>query len=300
MKWYFACNDRSQSFFSLIKGAVCSALENTTLEPHFIYDGEENELTHWLRAKGVKIINHRVSFYDELEKHYSQEGLNIASGAFLRCDIPIIEQEEDFVLYTDCDVLFLKDFELSLQPKYFACSSQFSKMNFVDFNTGVMVMNVKKLKESHQEFTNFIKTNLSNLPTFDQSAYQIFYNSKNTKLSTVYNHKPYWGVDRNSIILHFHGSKPIDFMDEERLKTLPYVHYNLYKKAPKAYDFYLELFKKYYNEIEYNQDAIEKLKRGLYPLTKTRTPFNAKLKNKLTKICKTLGQKLNFVNKFTK
>lgn len=93
MKWYFASNDKSESFYPLIKGAVNSALKNTSLDPHFLYDGEENELTEWLRNKGVKVIPHRVSFYDALKNHYPEIALNVASGAFLRCDIPIVEKK---------------------------------------------------------------------------------------------------------------------------------------------------------------------------------------------------------------
>lgn len=285
MKWYFACNDRSPDFFPLIKGAVESALKNTTLQPHFIYDGVENELTQWLKQRGVRIINHRISFYNALEKYYDEASLAIASGAFLRCDIPIIETEDEFVLYTDCDVLFLKNFELDLKPKYFACSTQFTKRNFTDFNTGVMVMNVKKLRESHNKFIEFIVENLNLLSTFDQTAYQIFYGNKNTKLPTIYNHKPYWGIDNNAVILHFHGAKPTTFIDEEKLKTLSYIYNKLYRKNPEAYDFYLELFKKYYPEMEYNYSAIDKLKKGIYPSIKQkRTPLLARIKSKLIKI----------------
>lgn len=297
MKWYFACNDKSPDFFPLIKAAVNSVKKHTDLEPHFIYDGEENELTQWLKEHRVKIIHHRVSFYDALEKHYDTKILAIASGAFLRCDIPIIETEEEFVLYTDCDVLFLKDiksdFKLEYNPKYFACSTQFTKNNFTDFNTGVMLMNVKQLRKSHQQFCNFIVKNLDILNTFDQSAYQIFYSGKNTNLPTIYNHKPYWGVDENAVILHFHGCKPTTFTSDEALKNLPYMHYQLYKKNPKAYDFYLELFRNYGPEMQYSKTGIENLKNGTYPLNKgNKTPLLKRIKMKLVKEYKTFLQKI--------
>lgn len=292
MKWYFASNDRSHSFFPLIKGAVASALENTTLEPVFIYDGEENELTQWLRERNVKIINHRVSFYDKLEQNYDEAELTIASGTFLRCDIPIIEQEDDFILYTDCDVLFLKDFELPVKPTYFACSGQFSKRNFVDFNAGVMVMNVKKMRESHEQFKDFIIKNLKKLSTYDQTAYQIFYNSKNSKLPNIFNHKPYWGIDEKAVILHFHGPKPTSFSSEYEIKNLCPIYYEIFKKNPKAYDFYLDLFKKYYPDINYDLSAIEKLKEGVYPLVKAgRKPLWLKIKNRLAKEIQIFEQK---------
>lgn len=293
MKWYFACNDKSPEFFPLIKGAVNSAIENTTLEPIFIYDGEENALTQWLKEKGVKIINHRVSFYDEIKNHYDEKLLNIATGAFLRCDIPIIEKDDEFVLYTDCDVLFLKDFdpEKLKMPEYFSCSTQFTKHNFIDFNTGVMLMNVKKLRESHKDFTDFIKKNLKILITFDQTAYQIYYHGKNTKLPIIYNHKPYWGIDEKAIILHFHGSKPIAFVSEDTIKHLPPKHYELYRKNPKAYDYYLNLFKKYQN-INYNEESIEKLKVGIFPLGKgAKNPLYTRIKNKFSKIYQIFKQR---------
>lgn len=295
MKWYFASNDRSPSFFPLIKGAVNSVFANTSLEPNFIYDGAENELTQWLREKGINIIHHRVSFFDALQKHYGENLLNIASGTFLRCDIPILEQEDDIVLYTDCDVLFLKDFQCDIQPEYFACSTQFNKKDFVDFNAGVMLFNVKKMRESHAQFSKFVESNLSKFQAFDQTAYQIFYDGKNTKLPTIYNHKPYWGVDKNAVIVHFHGSKPTDFASDESLQALPYVHNKLYKMNIEAYDFYLNLFKQYYQEIVYCKEAIEKLKSGVYPLIKAkRTPLFLRIKSRLGKVI------LKFVNKFTK
>lgn len=293
MKWYFACNDMSPHFYSLIKGAVNSAIENTTLEPHFIYDGQENELTDWLKSKGVKIIHHRVSFYDDLVKFYNKDMLNIVLGAFLRCDIPIIEQEDEFVLYTDCDVLFMKDFHTDIKPEYFACSTQFDKKNFKDFNTGVMLMNVKKLRESHEEFSKFMVKNFGVLNAFDQTAYQIFYNVKNTKLPTVFNHKPYWGIDKDAYILHFHGPKPVIFTDDEAMKNMPPVLYCLYKKDFVAYDYYLELFKKYCPQIQYDFSAIEKLKNGVYPLLKPKKgSLIFKIKLRLTKEYKTLINRL--------
>ena len=268
MKWYFACNEKSPDFFPLIKGAVNSVLKNTDLEPIFIYDGKENELTEWLEDRGVKIIRHRVSFYDKLQAHGDEKYLSVASGAFLRCDIPIIETEDEIVLYTDCDVLFLKNFDTKIKPKYFACSAQTNKLNFTAFNTGVMLMNVKTLRESHTEFIKFITENLCNLPTFDQSAYQKFYKHKNTKLPVRFNHKPYWGVDKNAVILHFHGCKPTTFASDVALKNLSYAPYNLYLKNPSAYDFYIDLFKKYLPEIQYDYESINKLKTSVYPLIK--------------------------------
>lgn len=292
MKWYFACNDRSEKFFTLIKSAVDSALKNTTLKPVFLYDGEENELTKWLRERNVQIIPHRVSFYDQLKNHYDDNNLIVASGTFLRCDIPIIEKEDDFVLYTDCDVIFLKDFKTDLKPEYFACSSQNKKNDFKNFNAGVMLMNVKKLREDYENFCEFIKNNLKSFYVFDQTAYQIFYSDKVTKLPIIFNYKPYWGINNDAVILHFHGAKPYSFTTEESLKYFPNSYLWLYKKNPKGYDYYLEIFKKYYPDIEYCYEGIEKLKSGLYPLSKHgKSSFFSRIKTEFKKECQILMQK---------
>lgn len=282
MKWYFASNSDSKSYTPLIKAAVESALKNTTLEPHFIYDGEPDELTDWLEKRGVKIIYHRVSFYDLLKKTYPADVLSIPAGAFLRCEIPRLERDDEIVLYTDCDVLFLKEvnFENSPHPEYFSCSSQFNKCDFSDFNTGVMFMNVKKLAESHDEFVKFIASNIGNLVSFDQGAYQRFYGRKNEPLDVKFNHKPYWGIDEKSVILHYHGPKPIHFVTGNDLMNFNPEYYKLYKKNPLAYEYYLELFKTYSPWFSYDNEAIQLLKRGVYPLIKKlKRPFRQRLRN---------------------
>ena len=283
MKWYFACNSDSKEYEPLIKAAVTSALQNTTLEPHFIFDGEPNELTQWLEEKGVKIIYHRSNLYPILEKKYKGNELKIASGAYLRCDIPIIEEEDDYILYTDCDVIFLKDVEPQ-KPEYFACTSEVDKNDWKTFNTGVMFMNVKNLRKSYKGFCRFIKWNLSRLITWDQTAYQLYYGKKNTHLDLKFNHKLYWGIDDDAVILHYHGAKPTMFCDENSIKNMAYFNGILYKKNPASYEYYLNLFKEYYPEITYSPEGIEKLNQGIYPTTKPpKNPLKIRIKNYIRK-----------------
>lgn len=286
MKWYFASNSESKTYVPTIKAMVISALRNTTLEPYFIYDGQEDELTNWLKERGVVVIFHRSNLYPVLEKHYDKPALKIASGAFLRCDIPIIEKNDEFVLYTDCDVLFLKDVraEQLPQPKYFSCSSQFKKKDFVDFNTGVMLMNVRELSKTYTAFKKFIENNLPKLYVFDQSAYQLFYCGKNTPLDTKFNHKPYWGIDDEAVIVHYHGPKPVHFSTEDMIKKFNPNYYKIFIKDIGSYDYYLKLIQGYNSEIEYDTNALELLKIGKYPLVKTvNRPLEIRLKTFIRK-----------------
>lgn len=280
----------------MIKAAVRSAIANTTLEPHFIYDGEPDELTEWLENNGVTVIYHRVSFYNKIEENFLPESLHIPSGAYLRCDIPALNSEDEYVLYTDCDVIFLRDvnFENIPKPKFFACSSQFNKRDFADFNTGVMVMNLPSLRKSYDKFIEFICSNISTLNVFDQSAYQIFYGIKNTPLDIKFNHKPYWGVDNDAAIVHFHGAKPIDFTSEQKICSLSQSAIKLFYKNPAAYKNYLEIFKTYSPEIVYDYKSIEKLinKKILFNATQ-KTPLKIRIRNFVRKRVNFL---LNLIN----
>ena len=114
MKWYFALSGTSLSpddiYANCIRAAVRSAVRNTTLIPNLIFDGPKNDFIRELEDCGVTIIYHRSRLYDTFCSAY-QENLplqRIAAGAYLRVDIPLIETEEDYVLYTDCDVLFFE------------------------------------------------------------------------------------------------------------------------------------------------------------------------------------------------
>src|SRR5580704_16037129 len=118
MSWYFALSESSierdeHDWRGLIRVAVTSAYRNTRLRPTLVYDGQPGEFTAELANAGVRIIYHRVSFFDDLARHADAIGqpwwLSIASGAFLRTEIPLLHSGTDAVLYTDCDVMFTKD-----------------------------------------------------------------------------------------------------------------------------------------------------------------------------------------------
>ena len=120
MKWIFASNQSSlenprEDWPRTIRAAVHSARENTTLEPVMIYDGADSEFIRELRNLGVTILNHRLSFYDFIRRYQETNRpgdlhyLQTAASAFLRVDLPILIDRDEFVLYTDCDVMFLKE-----------------------------------------------------------------------------------------------------------------------------------------------------------------------------------------------
>jgi glycosyltransferase involved in cell wall biosynthesis len=218
-KWYFALSESSinrnnHGWRSLIRVALQSALDHTDLLPHMIYDGQENDFVNELRGYGVKVIPHRVSFYDSLERRADGDAdfLATVSGAFLRVELPIIETEDTYVLYTDCDVLFRPGFEIEgIRPKLFACAGQTDKVDYrIDMNSGVMVMNIPNMRERLPEFIEFIMDNIDNPgPGADQKFYRMFFEGQWEELPAKYNWKPYWGENPQAKVLHWHGPKPI-------------------------------------------------------------------------------------------
>jgi hypothetical protein len=259
MKWVFATNQASleskrEDWPRLIRSAVNSARKNTTLVPFMIYDGSDSKFIRELRSLGVTIIQHRLSFYDLIVKYQAENKaedshyLQVASGAYLRVDAPLLFPKDDFVLYTDCDVMFLKDPCLAaLQPAYFACAPERRRGDAKHINTGVMLMNIRRLREDHGAFCRFIEENYSSLVAFDQGAYISYYEGKNDLLSDEFNWKPYWGVDGDPAIVHFHGPKPrtaLALLTNERFQINRPIR-AIFEENPPAYEEFLWMWTRF-------------------------------------------------------
>jgi len=232
MYWFSGINNHNkESYFNYIKmykvAVITAKKTNPNLKPILILDGDEDEYIQELYGMGVKIVKHKSTFYNELKNHYKDN--TTAFGAFLRVDIPIIcdilNIEDEYVLYTDNDVMFMSDISdlENLKPKNLMCSGEFNP--FVDYrgmNTGVMWLNWKSLLNSHNVFTNFIKNNLKLLHVYDQTAYILYYNSSIELLDYRYNYKPYWSESDDMKILHFHGPKPTQIWDDKSINEYPH------------------------------------------------------------------------------
>jgi hypothetical protein len=215
-KWYFAISEISLArpaydWRGLIRAAVKSAKRNTSLLPHMIYDGKPNGFTAEIADMGVTIIPHRVSFYNDLlaeqHKHPDWDLLSM-SGAFLRNEIPLLEAQDNVVIYTDCDVIFLKDPTISRPPTYFAATPEESKTDYSHINTGVLLMNVEALRKKLPDFTAYILDRILTGHPEDQPMYNEFYQGLWDRLDITLNWKPYWGEEPSAQIIHWHGPKP--------------------------------------------------------------------------------------------
>ena len=230
MNWFSGINSHNKesylNYIKMYKVAVITAKQTTpNIKPYLIFDGEDDEHIEYLLNIGVNIIKHKVSFSKELTDHYKED--TTALGAFLRIDIPLIcdylKITDDYILYTDNDVLFLKDVtELnSLTPKYFMCAGEFHPFfTPTNMNSGVMWINWKQMLSDHNDFVTFIKNNFSNFQVYDQDALKMYYGDKIESLDPLYNYKPYWGDNNNIKVVHFHGPKPT--FTFEQIKNFPY------------------------------------------------------------------------------
>lgn len=277
LKWYFCLSQGAKNIYQYeIRAAVNSALENTTLRPHFIYDGTPDDLTKWLENKGVKVIFHKVSFAAAFEKFTCPYASNTALGAFLRIDIPLIEIEDDYVLYTDTDVVFNKDIKLEEmgRPELFSAATQNSVDDWSVFNSGVMIMNVANMKSEHNAIVDFIcnfhNGNEGHKGMLDQEVLNELYlkNNKFTKLSELYNHKPYWGINKEAFIVHYHGPKPYNVKNAlENNLGIWEVFQELLSKSFMGYKYYYDVFENYCGDIHvdintlYNYVNTERLNR---------------------------------------
>lgn len=227
MQWFFALTEDSTAFrqyTEMVMVAVHTARRFTSLVPHCVYDGADNEFTKWLARHDVQVVRHRSFVRDALQELGRQKAnphlAAALSGAFSRVELPeLVERlgSAGRVLYTDCDVIFLGEIVPELEASlcnYFAVAPESAQDDYVNMNTGVMLMNTERLRESLPEFREYISKNLASLEreSWDEAAYRWFYRDSNgplwDRLRPELNWKPYWGENAQAKIIHFHGPKP--------------------------------------------------------------------------------------------
>lgn len=234
LKWYFCFNQESTAWFSnMIKVAVTSAKANTSLVPNCIYDGEQTPLVTWLREQGVTIHNSRVPFHSRLfDAEIVQRNQNStykpesAKGYYLPIQIANIEFEDEYVLFTDCDVMFLNDINFdSYRPSGLAAVPEVADLSSPSpdrvqrfFNSGVLLINVENLRSKTAEIGAILEKNgYFNFPeigaTYDQGLLNTAFATEWDTLPTEYNWRPFYGVNPQASIIHWHGPKPPHVFD---------------------------------------------------------------------------------------
>lgn len=283
MKWFTAANAASlkqDDFYNLLRVAVLSAKQRTELEPFLIFDGEETERLQWFRDQGVRILPASVPFYEQLRdyvlEHHDQQYLNIRSGAFLRMQIPNAMQaagiREDFVLYTDCDIIFNGDIELgNCRPQFFAAVGKkvrgYTRFRFFgdyQFNSGVMVMNIEAMRSEYARLEEFILTNgqgverpdsafmKKNLFMSDQVALNLYFRKRINHIHRKYNWSPSYGRNDVAKIIHFNGLKWTQWDDfcNDRLRSDWQANFEkLVSRNRPSYEYYVSMARTYLSGV---------------------------------------------------
>ena len=249
-KWYFAVNEMGfQRNRPLMRVAIASCLANTQLEPICLYNGADEGHVAELEAWGARVVRHKSRLEAHLRKGYGDK-YDQFSGHWLRVDIPWIEQEEDVVLYTDTDVMFLRQPRVWLRPVYLAAAPERYRWRWPHFNSGVMVLNLPRMRAVYDDFAASIDRRMDGgwrEAGHDQVSYNTFFKSRRQPLAHTMNWKPYWGVNENARIIHFHGPKPanITHMREGRKPPMRETYQKLWSMDKAAYDHYCALFQEY-------------------------------------------------------
>lgn len=259
LKWIFSIfigNGSKDSYLAMAKVAVTSAQHRTSLDPFCIFNvapdasesvkGVAAEFLEWLQSREVTIIRHKPKWAYKIRETvesgkaaqnikysplYKDAAMMIAT--FTRFDIPVLGFTDDYVLYADVDVMFVSDINLAsfdTLPKYMLCGTESHKEGTLDIskknfyaNAGIILYNMRFMRSSHKEFTNFAFSEDSmerglhygKFGPGDQGAYNQFYDGKMTVVASApFNYKPYWEdpmlMSRASIV-HWHGPKVADY-----------------------------------------------------------------------------------------
>lgn len=214
MKIYMALNEEgTEGDIGLhTRMAILSARQNTDFELVLLYTGERNHRTRWFERHGVRIVDSKVP-YEHVIVELTREGRywTKSLGHWLRTNLCLEEKDEEFAVYTDVDVIFMEQFDPKhLKPRVFCAAPEFQRDVWNYFNAGVMIANIPRLRREYGEFENYLVQNIREhtYNFHDQIAYNTFYRDLWEKLPVEMNWKPYWGLNRNAKVVHFHGPKP--------------------------------------------------------------------------------------------
>jgi hypothetical protein len=222
MKWYFCINEEalSKRYSTDIDLAVQSCIQNTALEPHVLFDGKQGTFTDRMKRLGVCIHFRRTSLANDIahlpDGPYELPGFRhiVARGAYLRFDIADIECHDEFVLYTDCDVMFRKEIKPEIRPPFLAASLDQPDGSLI-FNSGVMILNIPNLRKEYALLIEFTRDRLAKYGAeirlirdpYDQPILNEYYAGRWIRLPLEYNWRPYWGFNEDAAIVHLQGPK---------------------------------------------------------------------------------------------
>lgn len=261
-----APDHRNEVYTNLFKVSLESALSNTTLDIKILYDGPQSHTIIDILNRNKSLYPNRISIIPHefsrkkylplaypdnyLRKRKISSSYDKISGTFMRLDVPFIETQDDFVLYSDIDVYFNDNILLNnlSKPEYLSAAPEFQK-TFKDmpyFNAGILLLNTRNMREKCKKIFLDLERGIPNeIGLFDQGFLNQYCLHEMDPLPLEYNWKPYWGINHQAKIIHYHGMKPGgDYsnsgfcMNEKTLKRLS----NIYPDSICGLVYYTQLY----------------------------------------------------------
>lgn len=219
----------------MLQTSIASVRHHMPHNPiHILYHGSsDRDFQDWLVTQNNVILHpHNPTWQDAIEQMRLMGNAETSHlfahpgnylGTWQRIDVPLFVNSE-YALVLDADTFLTKPFTMADfgmdVTRTLAMSSEVDLTN-VPVNAGVMLLNIPFMRESYEEFMEFI-TNHVHSPHFnnaapsDQGAYLEFYEDDATFLSRCFNFKPYYHLQdiecEEPFIVHFHGAKPHDYL----------------------------------------------------------------------------------------
>lgn len=210
MKWYTGINDAGLPHYSEhLRAALSSAISVGGLDAHILFDGEPNDLFAAMGRSDFTVHRCRTGIWNDIQAQPPVSGWSpqVAAGAYLRLEIPSIERDDEFVLYTDNDVLFTRKPDLShVRPRIAAAAVEPVPGGWKNRCSGVLVLNLPALRREYDEMIGLARATLGT-SMYDQDVYNIHLEDKWGDLPLEAHWKPYWGVNPSASIVHFNGPK---------------------------------------------------------------------------------------------
>lgn len=244
---YTCCSNAfysTQDFrFWHLKATISSCIKVLNKKPILIVDpmGKSTQLFKDLQSEfEIEIIYTKFRFLPVLENYYPHTMQHIYSGAYLRFEIPFIDNNK-YSMYVDYDVIFNNYFSPEALPKpdLLAASLEFNKkvksLLVEDINSGVLIFNNKACRNIYIDLTDLLRELCKKdypLEAHDQTLLKEFAKRNNinyTYLDQVFNWKPYWGINEKVNIYHFHGLK-FNFLNDKNLSLKTPGIDTIYKK----------------------------------------------------------------------
>lgn len=273
MKCYICLTDSvitRKDYFDLLRVTLISAKKSTSLQLICLYDGKVNDsIYNLLQEFGVEIIIHQLPYKQELMEIYPREWMlqtlgkeieySRIFGTFMRMEIPVVEKEETYVLYTDIDVIFNDDILLEdlPRPTYLAAAPEYEREigSMEYFNAGILVMNIQGMKIKYGEFIEKMRKRERNKSgLFDQGYLNELCFKDMELLPIEYNWKPYWGINEKAKLIHFHGMKPSSNLDEAGFATNESFFRVIFETNKSGYAGYVYYFMQFYNYLDRKDD----------------------------------------------